>query len=89
MEQIRKRGAQHSRTLCTGLVALVTLAALGGCASIPRRAWQNGANVSSSRAYGSMMRGDHSFRTMRELYGTMDPYRSQYQPLPYPYFGHW
>jgi hypothetical protein len=89
MEQIRERGAHYSRTLCTVLVALVTLVALGGCASIPQRAWQNGANISSSRAYRSMMYGDRSFQTMRQVYGGLDPYRSLYEPVPYPYFGHW
>jgi hypothetical protein len=80
---------QRIQQLGRAVVVLAVLAALGGCVSIPQRAWDNGANISSSRAYRSMMRGDRSFQTARELYGTMDPYRSLYQPLPYPYFGRW
>ncbi len=78
-----------AKTVALAIGATTLLLALGGCASIPQRAWDNGRNISTSSAYRSMMRGDHSFRTMRQLYGTMDPYRSQYQPLPYAYFGHW
>lgn len=80
---------QSIQQLGRAVVVLAVLAALGGCASIPQRAWDNGANISSSRPYRSMMRGDHSFQTMRSLYSTMDPYRSLYTPVPYPYFGHW
>jgi hypothetical protein len=71
------------------VVVVAVLVGLGGCASIPQRAWQNGANLTSSRAYRSMMLGDRSFQTMRSLYSSMDPYRSLYEPVPYPYFGRW
>jgi hypothetical protein len=71
-------------------VAVVAmLIGLNACASIPQRAWQNGANLSSSGAYRSMMQGDRSFRTARELYGQMDPYRSMYRVRPYQPFGRW
>jgi hypothetical protein len=81
MERIRQLGK--------AVVVVAVFVSLGACASIPQRAWDNGRNISSSRSYRSMMRGDHSFQTMRQLYGTMDPYRSLYTPLPYSYFGHW
>jgi hypothetical protein len=77
------------RQLGNAVAVVAVLVSLGGCVSIPQRAWDNGANMSSSRAYRSMMRGDHSFQNMRLLYGTMDPYRSLYQPLPYQPFGRW
>jgi hypothetical protein len=80
---------QRIQQLGKAVAVMAVLVGLSGCASIPRRAWDNGANISSSRPYRSMMRGDRSFQTMRQLYGTMDPYRSLYQPVPYPYFGHW
>jgi hypothetical protein len=77
------------RQLGRAVVAVAVLATLGGCASIPQRAWDNGRNISSSRAYWSMMQGDHSFTTMRSLYGAMDPYRSLYTPAPYTPFARW
>jgi hypothetical protein len=77
------------RQLGKAVAVVAVLVGLSGCASIPRRAWQNGANISSSPAYRSMMRGDHSFGTMRQVYSSIDPYRSLYQPLPYQYFGRW
>jgi hypothetical protein len=80
---------QRIQQLGKAVVVVAVLAALGGCASIPQRAWDNGRNLSSSSSYRSMMRGDHSFRTMRQLYGTMDPYRSLYTPAPYQPFGRW
>jgi uncharacterized protein YceK len=81
MERIQQLGR--------AVVVVAVLVGLSGCASIPRRAWQNGANITSSRAYWSMMRGDHSFQNMRQVYGGLDPFWSMYQPVPYPYFGHW
>jgi hypothetical protein len=81
MERIQQLGK--------AVVVVAVLAALGGCVSIPQRAWQNGANISSSRAYRSMMRGDHSFQTLRQVYGSLDPYLSQYQARPYQPFGRW
>ena len=65
------------------------LVVLGGCASIPQRAWDNGRAMSSSNAYYSLMRGDRSFQTARQLYSTMDPYRSLYTPRPFTPFSHW
>ena len=78
------------RMLGKAAVVVAVLVGATGCASIPQRAWQNGANMNySNRAYRSMMRGDHSFRTMREVYSSLDAYHSQYTPLPYAPFGRW
>jgi hypothetical protein len=81
MERIRQLGK--------AVVVVAVLVGASGCASIPQRAWQNGANMNSSAAYWRMTRGDHSFRTMREVYSSLDAYRSQYTPLPYAPFGRW
>ena len=78
-----------AKTVAAAIGAATLLLALGGCASIPQRAWDNGRNLSNSGAYQSMLRGDHSFRTMRQLYSRMDPYRSLYTPAPYIPFGRW
>ncbi len=84
-----KQALGVAKTIAAAIGAFTLLLAMSGCASIPRRAWDNGRNMTSSGAYHSMMRGDHSFRTMRQLYSTMDPYRSLYTPLPYTPFGDW
>jgi hypothetical protein len=84
-----KQPAKVAKTVAATIGAFALLLTLSGCVSIPQRAWDNGRTISSSHAYQSMMRGDHSFQTMRQVYGSMDPYRSLYTPLPYPYFGRW
>ena len=78
-----------AKTVAAAIGATTLLLAMSGCASIPQRAWDNGRSMSSSAAYHSMMRGDRSFRTVRHLYSSMDPYRSLYTPLPYAPFGRW
>ena len=80
---------ERIRQLAKAVVVVAVLVGASGCASIPQRAWQNGANINSSQAYWRMTRGDHSFRNMREVYSSLDAYRSQYQPLPYAPFGRW
>ena len=84
-----KQALKVAKVIALAIAAFALILAMTGCASIPRRAWDNGANISSSRAYRSMMSGDRSFRTMRELYSSMDPYRSRYQARPYQPFGRW
>jgi uncharacterized protein YceK len=81
MERIRQVGRV--------VVVLAGLVVLGGCASIPQRAWQNGANLHTSRAHYRMMQGDHSFQNMRQVYSSLDAYHSQYTPAPYQPFGRW
>ena len=78
-----------AKTVAAAIGAAALLLALGGRASIPQRAWDNGRAMSSSDAYYSMMRGDRSFQTARRLYSTMDPYRSLYTPRPFTPFSHW
>lgn len=77
------------RQLGKAAVVVAVLVGASGCVSIPQRAWQNGANIHSSDAYWRMSRGDHSFRNMREVYSSLDVYRSQYTPAPYQPFGSW
>jgi hypothetical protein len=77
------------RQLGKAVLVVAALVGLGACASIPHRAWQNGANLPSSRGYRSLTQGDHSFQTMRQLHTSMDPYRSLYQQRPYQPFGRW
>ncbi len=81
MERIRQLGR--------AVVMLAGLAVLGGCASIPQRAWQNGANLHRSSAYHRMTWGDHSFENIRQVYSSLDQYRSLYTPAPYQPFGRW
>ena len=84
-----KQVAKAAKTIAAAIGAFTLLLAMGGCASISQRAWDNGRTMSSTRPYRSMMRGDHSFKTMRQLYGTMDPFMSQYTPAPFQPFGRW
>jgi hypothetical protein len=84
-----KQVMKVAKMVLAAIGAFALILAMSGCASTPQRVWHNGATISSSRAYWSMMRGDHSFQNMRQVYGNLDPYRSLYQPLPYPYFGRW
>jgi hypothetical protein len=70
----------------------LTIAAMGGlgaCASIPQRAWANGAAMSQSRAYQSVMSGNKSFQAHRELQSSLDPLRLNYREVNYPAFGNW
>ena len=77
------------RQLGKAAVVVAVLVGATGCVSIPQRAWQNGANINSSDAYWRMTRGDRSFRNMRDVYSSLDSYRSQYTPLPYQPFTRW
>ena len=77
------------RQLAKAAVVVAVLVGLNACASIPQRAWDNGRNLHSSRAYWQMMQGDRSFTNMRSLYNSMDPYRSLYTPRQYQPFGSW
>ena len=77
------------RQLGRAAVVAAALAGLNACASIPKRAWDNGAGLTRSDAYRAMMHGDRSIHTMRSLYTSMDPYRSLYTARPYTPFGRW
>jgi hypothetical protein len=77
------------RQLSKAVAVVAVLVGLSACASIPQRAWDNGRTMSQSNAHRSMMRGERGFHNARQLYGTMDPYRSLYTPAPYTPFGRW
>jgi len=77
------------RSVVRVTVAVTTIAALGACASIPKRAWANGEAMTSSRAYRSTLSGDMSFRTHRELQQSLDPRRLNYREVAFPAFGDW
>ena len=77
------------RRLGKAVAVAAVLVGVSGCASIPRRAWDNGAAVTRSDAYWAMMNGERGFATMRSLYKSMDPHRSLYTPRPYTPFGRW
>jgi len=77
------------RSVIRVTVAVATIAALGACASIPKRAWANGEGMTSSRAYRSVLSGDMSFRTHRELQQSLDPRRLNYREVAFPAFGDW
>jgi hypothetical protein len=67
---------------------------LGGCISIPARAWRNGEAMSSSRAYQRVMSGDMSFSTRRELqnavnFGALGFYQEAPAFSPFPKSGGW
>ncbi len=67
--------------------ALLALGLLGGCVSIPQRAWRNGEAMSQSRAYEEVMGGSKSFRAHRELESSLNPLRLGYgQERAYPGF---
>lgn len=51
----------------TRAAAALGLLALGACASIPERAWVNGAQLNESRAYRQFMSGDANFGTLRQM----------------------
>ena len=94
MQHIHGSRASHALRIAKTLALVIgavtlLLVLLGGCASIPQRAWENGAAVTRSDAYRAMMRGERGFHITRSLYTSMDPYRSLYAPRPYPYFGRW
>ena len=84
-----KQAVKVAKTVAAAIGAFTLLLAMGACASIPQRAWDNGRNIQSTGAYRSMMRGDHSFQNMRRVYSSLDVYRSQYTPAPFQPFGRW
>jgi hypothetical protein len=78
-----------ARPLVRVVVILSAIAALGACASIPQRAWDNGRAMSESRAFRAAASGDMSIRTHRELYSSADARRIGYSERSYPAFGDW
>jgi hypothetical protein len=79
----RERVVKVAKTIATAIGAATLLLAMSGCASIPQRAWDNGASMSRSDAYWRMMNGERGFQVTRSLYNSMDPYRSLHQARQY------
>lgn len=84
-----KQALKVAKNVAAAIGAFTLLLALSGCASIPQRAWDNGANMSRSDTYWRMMRGERGFHVTRSLYNSMDPARSFHQVRPYQPFGRW
>jgi len=72
-------------------IAIVAAAAgaLGACVSIPQRAWANGEAMTQSRAYESVMSGNKSIQSHKELMWSLNPRMINYQTKPYTPFGDW
>jgi hypothetical protein len=87
----RKAGQGTLRTAVRVAIIAAGLASLGACASIPQRVWQNGQAMTESRAYRSVMSGNMSMQSHRELMWSLDPLRltSHYREVNYPAFGQW
>lgn len=77
------------RTIVRATLTVAALAALGGCATVPERAWANGQAMSSSHAYRKAMSGDLSLDTQKRLKSAANPLRLRYREVPYPAFGEW
>jgi hypothetical protein len=70
-------------------LVVASLAALGACASNHQRAWANGRNMTSSRAYWAAVSGDMSVRVHRDLVASADARLVNYTDLPYRPFASW
>lgn len=88
MTGIRK-GYGMLRTVLRITVVAAGLATLGACASIPQRAWANGAAMEQSRAYRSVMGGNMSMQSHRELMGSLNPRLLNYNQVSYAPFTQW
>lgn len=88
MAQSTNVGSAVKNTLRIALIA-GSLALLGGCVTIPKRAWANGEAMTESRAYREVMSGNTSFEVRRQLQQTLNPRRLNYAEVQYPAFGRW
>ena len=79
----------RTRLLVRTAFVVFAVALLGGCATLPERAWANGQAMSNSRAYRQAMSGDMSLRTQSELRTAANPRRLNHQEYPYAPFTHW
>ena len=80
--------ARLARTIARA-ATLLAFGTLGACASIPQRAWRNGAALDNSTAYRRVLSGDMSFQTRRDLqnslnFGALGFYQEapMYSPFP-------
>ena len=79
----------RDRLLLRAALAACAFATLGGCASIPERAWANGQAMSNSIAYDRAMSGDMSLQTVSQLKAAANPRRLNQRDVAYPPFTHW
>lgn len=75
------------RPLVLVLTAAVALL-LGGCVSIPQRAWDNGAALGTAHRY-QMLYGRQDFQSRRQLYQRADPLVRMQRSVPFQPFGRW
>ena len=61
---------------------------LGGCVSIPQRAWDNGAALGSAHRT-QMLYGRQDFQSRRQLYQRADPLVRMQRSVPFQPFGRW
>jgi hypothetical protein len=87
--RITSEQARLARTIARASTLLALAATLGACASIPQRAWRNGAALDNSTAYRRVLSGDMSFQTRRDLqnslnFGALGFYQeaAMYSPFP-------
>ena len=79
------------RTRPWNLRLLLTIGAvtlLSGCASIPQRAWDNGASLGMASNY-QMLYGRQDFQARRQLYSRNDPLVRMQRTVPFAPFGRW
>ena len=79
--------ASHRRPLFLAATAALALV-LGGCVSIPQRAWDNGAALGSAHRY-QMLYGRQDFQSRRQLYQRADPLVRMQRSVPFQPFGRW
>jgi hypothetical protein len=87
IERIRN----HAPALLRVASLVAATALLGACASIPQRAWRNGAGLSNSSAYQRALNGDRSFANYRALqssYGSVG-HLLYGDSKPFTPFSHW
>ncbi|HEY0994955.1 MAG TPA: hypothetical protein VGD77_03090 [Gemmatimonadaceae bacterium] len=70
------------------LAAAVAALLLGGCVSIPQRAWDNGAALGSAHRM-QMLYGRQDSQSRRQLYQRADPLVRMQRTVPFQPFGHW
>jgi hypothetical protein len=81
--------SRYARVVARAAIAFGLAAALGACASIPKRAWANGEGMTMSRGYRAVMSGDMSMRAHRALQTSLNPRYGNFRHLTYPAFGQW
>ena len=84
----------HAKAVAHTGVLIGLALALGGCVTIPARAWRNGQAMEGSWAYQRVLNGDMSFATRRDLqnvvnFGAFGFYREAPPFSPFPGAGGW